>query len=99
MFGDQVQLLGDSAESQQARNRVVQHDRDMLGLLTQGKPEEMVAAMAWQQNPTRWSSTGPIVAGMGIVGPSTARVLHYQGAIDQNGHMLVSMVAGVIELA
>lgn len=99
MFGDQVQLLGDSQESQQARNKVVQHDRDMLELLSQGKPEEMVAAMAWQQNPTRWSSTGPIVAGMGITAPSTARVLHYQGAIDQNGHMLVSMVAGVIESA
>lgn len=99
MFGDQVQLLGDSQESQQARNRVVQHDRDMLELLSQGKPEEMVAAMAWQQNPTRWSSTGPIVAGMGITAPSKARVLHYQGAIDQNGHMLVSMVAGVIESA
>ncbi|MFI4917331.1 MAG: AmmeMemoRadiSam system protein B [Phycisphaerales bacterium JB060] len=99
MFGDQVQLLGDTQESQQARNRVVQHDRDMLDLLAQGKPEEMVASMAWQQNPTRWSSTGPIVAGMGITAPSTARVLHYQGAIDQNGHMLVSMIAGVIESA
>jgi AmmeMemoRadiSam system protein B len=99
MFGDQVQLLGDTQESQQARNRVVQHDRDMLELLSQGKPEEMVASMAWQQNPTRWSSTGPIVAGMGITAPSKARVLHYQGAIDQNGHMLVSMVAGVIESA
>lgn len=99
MFGDQVQLLGDSQESQQARNKVVQHDRDMLDLLAQGKPEEMVASMAWQQNPTRWSSTGPIVAGMGITAPSKARVLHYQGAIDQNGHMLVSMIAGVIESA
>ncbi|MEQ8318055.1 MAG: AmmeMemoRadiSam system protein B [Phycisphaerales bacterium] len=99
MFGDQVQLLGDSQESQQARNKVVQHDRDMLDLLAQGKPEEMVASMAWQQNPTRWSSTGPVVAGMGITAPSKARVLHYQGAIDQNGHMLVSMIAGVIESA
>ena len=99
MFGDQVQLLGENQEAQQARSRVVQHDRDMLELLAQGKPEEMVAAMAWQQNPTRWSSTGPIVAGMGITAPSKVRVLHYQGAIDQNGHMMVSMVAGVIEPA
>jgi len=99
MFGDQVQLLGDNKEAQDARNRVVQHDRDMFDLLAQGKPEEMVAAMAWQQNPTRWSSTGPIVAAMGITAPSKARVLHYQGAIDQNGHMMVSMVAGVIESA
>ena len=99
MFGDQVQLLGDTPEAQEARNRVVRHDRDMLGLLGEGKPEEMVAAMAWQQNPTRWSSTGPIVAAMGITESSKARVLHYQGAIDQNGHMLVSMIAGVIESA
>jgi len=97
MFGDQVQLLGDAPESQEARSKVVRHDRDMLELLAQGKPEEMVAAMAWQQNPTRWSSTGPIVAAMGIAAPCHTRVLHYQGAIDQNGHMLVSMIAGVID--
>ncbi len=97
MFGDQIQLMGETPEAQEARSKVVQHDRDMLALLAQGKPEEMVAAMAWQQNPTRWSSTGPIVAAMGISEPCFARTLHYQGAIDQNGHMLVSMIAGVIE--
>lgn len=97
MFGDQVQLLGDTPQANKARNDVVQHDREMLELLSQGKPEEMVAAMAWQQNPTRWSSTGPIVAGMGITAPSRVRVLNYQGAIDQNGHVMVSMVSGIIE--
>lgn len=99
MFGDQVQLLGDSPQANKARNDVVQHDREMLDLLAQGKPEEMVAAMAWQQNPTRWSSTGPIVAGMGMTAPSKVRVLNYQGAIDQNGHVMVSMISGVIEHA
>jgi len=97
MFGDQVPLLGESEQTQQFRNQVVQHDRDMLGLLSAGKPEEMVASMAWQQNPTRWSSTGPIVAAMGVTAPSRLRVQHYQGAIDPNGQVFVSAIAGVLQ--
>ncbi|MEO1008097.1 MAG: AmmeMemoRadiSam system protein B [Planctomycetota bacterium] len=96
MFGDQVQLMDQSQESQQFLQRVVQHDREMLQLLEQGKPEEMVAAMAWQQNPTRWSSTGPLVAAMGIAAPCGLDVLHYQGAVDPKGQMLVGLMAGAI---
>jgi len=92
-FGDQQKLGGDEAEAAAFRNRVFQHDREMLELVRQNKPQDLVAAMAWQQNPTRWCSTGNIVATLGIVNPSKVDVLHYAAAMDPQGLGMVSSVA------
>jgi hypothetical protein len=62
MFGDKDALVGDTPEATQARNRVVQHDQEMLQHVAKARPDDLIAAMAWQQNPTRWCSVGNIVA-------------------------------------
>lgn len=95
-FGDRVSIVGDSEESVAFRNRVLQHDREMIELIRGGKAEELVASMAWQQNPTRWCSVGNIVATMKIVGASEVRLLNYAIASDQQGSAAVSSMAGVV---
>jgi len=95
-FGDQRPLTGDDQETQSFRNGVVQHDREMLELLRQNKPDEIVAAMAWQQNRTRWCSTGNLVATLQIVQPRTIELLNYSGSMDQQGMGLVTSAAAVM---
>src|ERR1043165_817862 len=75
MFGDQKPLAGDQPEAQQARESILAHDRDMLNLVSANKPDELIAAMAWQQNPTRWCSVGNIVATLKLAEPTEVRVL------------------------
>ncbi len=95
-FGDQKPLAGDEQEVVAARNSVLQHDREMLELFASGKPEEMVASMAWQQNPTRWCSVGNMVAVYRIVEPESVRMLHYMAAMDQQGMGMVSSCAAAL---
>lgn len=92
-FGDQQKLGGDESEAVAFRNRIFQHDREMLELVRQNKPEDLVAAMAWQQNPTRWCSTGNLVATLQIVAPQTVEILHYAAAMDPQGVGMVSSVS------
>jgi predicted class III extradiol MEMO1 family dioxygenase len=96
-FGDQVLMAGDSEETVEFRNGVFRHDREMLGMLEQGKPDEMIASMSWQQNPTRWCSLGNLVAGMRISGASKLTIFSYAGAMDPQGQALVSSVSGMME--
>jgi MEMO1 family protein len=95
-FGDRVQFTAETEEAQQFRNKVLQHDSEMVTLVRQGKAEELVSSMAWMQNPTRWCSVGNLVATMKITGASEVRVLNYTIAGDQQGVALVSSMAGVI---
>ena len=95
-FGDQQPLVGDDPEIEKFRNKVLSHDREMLELVSQGKAEELVASMAWQQNPTRWCSTGNIVAAMLITKPDEIRILNHAAAMDEQGMGLVSSAAVVM---
>lgn len=95
-FGDRVQFTAETEEAQQFRNKVLQHDSEMVTLVRQGKAEELVSSMAWMQNPTRWCSVGNLVATMKITGASEVRVLNYTIAGDQQGVALVSSMAAVI---
>jgi MEMO1 family protein len=92
-FGDRQPLIGDTPEAAAMRERVVQHDREMLELYRQRKPDELVAAMAWQQNPTRWCSTGALVATMLAAEPEDVQLLNYAGAMDPQGMAMVSSAA------
>ncbi|MEX2219540.1 MAG: AmmeMemoRadiSam system protein B [Phycisphaerales bacterium] len=96
MFGDPQTLAGETQEAQQARSRVMAHDNDMLNLIAQGKADELVAAMAWQQNPTRWCSTGNLVAAIKTVQPERVELIRYVASIDQQGMGMVTSVAGVM---
>lgn len=93
MFGDPKPLAGEDEEAGAARHRVFSHDREMLELYRQRKPDELVASMAWQQNPTRWCSTGNLVAAMMAVEPVEVRLLNHAAAMDEQGMGMVSSAA------
>lgn len=92
-FGDQFAIAGDeetNPQGVQARNKTIEHDRKMIDFVAKRKPDELVAAMAWQKNPTRWCSVGNLVAALKAVEPSEVRLLNYAAAVDQNGSGMVS---------
>lgn len=96
-FGDQQPLAGDDAAAEQARNRVLGHDQEMLQYVAQGKPDELIVAMSWQQNPTRWCSIGNIVAALKLAQPREVQILRYMAAMDQQGMGMVSSCAAVMK--
>jgi len=96
MFGDKEPLAGDEEPAVSARNKVVQHDREMLQHIINAKPDDLLAAMAWQQNPTRWCSVGNIVATLQAVQPQRVQVLRYMAAMDQQGMGMVTSAGAVM---
>ena len=92
-FGDQVALAGDDEAVKSERERVTSHDREMLKLIAQNQPDDLIASMTWQQNPTRWCSIGNIVATMRIVEPESIRQIGYAAAVDERGSAMVSHAA------
>jgi AmmeMemoRadiSam system protein B len=92
-FGDQTPLGGDGEEATTARNKVFQHDNDLLNHVANKRIAELIAAMAWQQNPTRWCSTGNMVAALQVTGASEVRVLNYTAALDPQGMSMVTSCA------
>ncbi len=96
-FGDQKPLAGDAQDVVQFRNSVHQHDINCLQSLVQGKPQDLVASMAWQQNPTRWCSTGNLVAAAKVTGSSAIELLNYGAAMDQQGQTMVTSAAMVMK--
>lgn len=92
-FGDQVQLVGEGEEINENRNRVFRHDRDMLKILMDNRPDELLTAFSWQGNHTRWCSIGAMVATSKIVPVSSVELLNYAGAMDEQGTTLVTSVA------
>ncbi len=95
-FGDQQPMAGDTEEAQSARDRVSSHDREMLTHVLENRPDDLVSAMAWQQNPTRWCSVGNLAATLKVVEPGEVKLLNYMGAMDQQGMALVSHAAMVM---
>jgi AmmeMemoRadiSam system protein B len=91
-FGDQVELAGDSEQAVAMRNKVFASDRDMIQLVMERKPDELVAAMSWQQNPTRWCSIGNLVATLKIVEPASVDLYNFAASMDEQGTTLVSNV-------
>ncbi|MBC7773669.1 MAG: AmmeMemoRadiSam system protein B [Pyrinomonadaceae bacterium] len=95
-FGDKQPLAGESQEATDARNKILQHDHEMIQLVAQNKPAELVASMAWQQNPTRWCSIGNLVATLLTVEPTQVDLLNFSAAMDQQGLTMVSSVSMVM---
>jgi hypothetical protein len=95
-FGDQQALVGDDDAAQQFRQQVMQHDQQMVGLIGQGKHQELLSALQWQQNRMRWTGVGPIVAAMRLAETGTPRLLNYFAAADPQGRALVSSFAASI---
>lgn len=91
-FGDQVMLGGDAPEATEARNRIFQHDKEMVELYAACKVDEMISSMAWQQNPTRWCSIGSLAAAMKVTGATKSELYNYIASMDERGTTLVSSV-------
>lgn len=89
-FGDQHPLAGDDPQIVEIRNGILQHDMQMLEMVANNKPGDLIGAMAWQQNHTRWCSIGNIVATLRAVEPKEIKMLNYAAAIDQQGATMVS---------
>jgi AmmeMemoRadiSam system protein B len=96
MFGDQQPLAGESPQANEARQRIASHDKDMLAMVASAKPDELIAAMAWQQNPTRWCSTGNLVAALKIVQPEKVELFRYLASMDQQGMGMVTSISGAM---
>lgn len=95
-FGDQVPLAGDAPEADQARNQIVQNDLSMLEMIVKKQHSELVASMAWQQNPTRWCSTGNLVATLLTAEPSEVELLNYAATMDPQGMTMVTSASMVM---
>lgn len=91
-FGDQQPMASEDDNEAVAaeRQRVTTHDQEMLKLLIDKKPDDLLASMTWQQNPTRWCSIGNLVATMRVVEPETVRQIGYAAAVDPQGTAMVS---------
>jgi hypothetical protein len=91
-----VALAGEDEKATAARNQVFQHDNELINHVANKRVPELLAAMAWQQNPTRWCSTGNIVATLMITEPANVRVLNYSAAMDQQGATMVTSMAAAM---
>ena len=96
MFGDKQPLVSEDEQSEQFRNSVAKTDQDLLGMVAQNKPDELIGAMAWQGNPTRWCSVGNMVAAIQITQPDEIALLNYAGAMDPQGMGLVTHASMVM---
>lgn len=96
-FGDKAPIMGETPEAEAFRQKVLGHDQEMLALIEQGKPEDLVSSMAWQQNPTRWCSIGNLVAMLKVTDAKSVKRLNYAGVGDQQGIAFVTSYAGVVE--
>jgi len=95
-FGFAGPLVGEAEPVVAARNRVFNHDRELLGLFVQNKSDEMIASMAWQQNPTRWCSLGNMLAAVALTSPNKIEVFNYAAAMDQQGTTMVSSCSAAL---
>jgi AmmeMemoRadiSam system protein B len=95
-YGDQVQLAGDSPEADQARRKVLEQDSQLLKMVTDGKPGDLVSSIAWQQNSTRWSSTGAIAATALISRSESPRLYNLGAVMDAQGSAFITAPAMVL---
>lgn len=95
-FGDQFTLAGEDEQATSARNNVFKHDNELINHVANRRVPELLAAMAWQQNPTRWCSTGNIVATLMITEPKDVKVFNYSAAMDQQGTTMVTSMAAAM---
>ena len=95
-YGDEAVLGGDTPEADANRRKVLEHDSQLLKSVTEGKPQELVSSLSWQQNPTRWSSTGAIVATSLLAGSVPGKLLNIGAVMDGRGAAFVTAPAMVL---
>ncbi len=96
-FGDQQQVAGEGGPAEEFRNKIFQHDRELIQMFAEGKVDEVISSMAWQQNPSRWCSIGNMAAAFKIAQPTKVNIYNYAAAMDEQGMSLVSSVGMSME--
>ena len=81
---------------EQRRIDVERHDREMMAKFITGDPDEFVAAMRWNKNPTRWCGVGNMTALLSLVDAARVELVDYRQAYDERGMALVSSAAMVL---
>ena len=94
--GDPKSLAGEDEEIVQARNRVLAHDREMLAHIAKGAADELISAMAWMQNPTRWCSVGCLGAMLKVVDADEIKMIQYTASMDPTGMSMVTSCAAAL---
>ncbi|MCB9850968.1 MAG: AmmeMemoRadiSam system protein B [Phycisphaerales bacterium] len=77
------------------RSEVKMRDGEALLHLGENQPEDFVAKVAREQNPTRVCSAGCIATAMWTLPDADVRVLRYHQAVDEAGHVGVTCAAAV----
>lgn len=95
-FGDNIPLIGESDDAKANRDKVVNTDKELIKPIEENRPDDLITAMAWQQNVTRWNSAGCMVAASKIAEADNVRLINYLATMDQQGSALVSSVAMVL---
>lgn len=72
---------------------VERHDREMMSKYLTGDPEEFLAAVRWNKNPTRWCSIGSMTALLELARPQSIELIDYRQACDEKGMVMVSSAA------
>jgi len=96
-FGDQVKLGQDDPQAEQARNRIVETDRNLLKSFGEGKFDELMNQLSWTKNATRWPGTGAMIATGRAVGAESVQLLNYSGAADNQGMSMISTFSAVVK--
>lgn len=95
-YGDEANLAGETPEADQNRRKVLEHDSQLLKSVAEGKPRDLMSSLSWQQNPTRWSSTGAIVAASLIAGSPAGKLLNIGAVMDARGAAFITAPAMVL---
>jgi AmmeMemoRadiSam system protein B len=77
----------------QRRLDVERHDRDMLANFLANDVDTFMSGFAWNKNPTRWCSIGPMTAILQLAQPHAIELIDYRQAYDERGFVLVSSAA------
>ncbi|MEO0513565.1 MAG: hypothetical protein AAF108_11850 [Planctomycetota bacterium] len=102
VYGDKDPYAAQTDAGNAARQKLIQQDQSLVTMLAKGQTEELVTSLSWQQNPTRWNSTGVLIAAMraagyaGQPGESEFKVHNFAGIVDQNGNALITSLAAAI---
>ncbi len=78
---------------EQRRFDVERHDREMMAKFLENDAAEFIAAMKWNNNPTRWCSIGNMAATLSLALPKQIELIDYRQACDDKGQVMVSCAA------
>jgi len=68
----------------------------MLSHISKGAADELISAMAWMQNPTRWCSVGCLSAALKAVDADSIRMIQYTASMDPQGMSMVTSCAAAL---